>query len=82
MPTLKRTQMYFPEDMLRELRKWAKAEKTTLASIVRMAVSELLRKQKAKDWQEDPLWNLVGASKSRDGDLSVNHDRHLYGKDR
>jgi ribosome recycling factor len=80
MPTLKRTQMYFGEDTLRELKRKAREEKTTVADIVRSAVSELLRKEKAKDWMEDPLWNMVGSSSSKDTNLSVNHDKYLYRK--
>ena len=82
MPTLKRTQMYFPEDVLRELKRKAREEKTTVAEIVRSSVSEILRKEKAKDWIEDPLWNMVGSSSSKDRDLSVNHDKYLYGKNK
>jgi post-segregation antitoxin (ccd killing protein) len=82
MPTLKRTQMYFPEDVLRELKRKAREEKTTVAEIVRSSVSEKLRKEKAKDWTEDPLWNMVGSSSSKDRDLSVNHDKYLYGKNK
>ncbi len=82
MPTLKRTQMYFPEDVLRELKRKAREEKTTIAEIVRSSVSEILRKEKAKDWIEDPLWNMVGSSSSKDRDLSVNHDKYLYGKNK
>ena len=80
MPTLKRTQMYFPEEILRELKRKASEEKTTIADIVRKAVSALLKKEKTKNWTEDPLWNMVGASKSKDKDLSVHHDKYLYGK--
>ncbi len=82
MPTLKRTQMYFPEDVLRELKRKAREEKTTVAEIVRNSVSETLRKEKAKDWTEDPLWNMVGSSSSKDRDLSVHHDKYLYGKNK
>ncbi|MDH5202249.1 MAG: ribbon-helix-helix domain-containing protein [Nitrospirota bacterium] len=80
MPTLKRTQMYFPEDLLRRLRRKAEEENTTIAYIVRNAVSELLRKENAKNWMEDSLWKIVGSSSSKDRDLSVNHDKYLYGK--
>jgi metal-responsive CopG/Arc/MetJ family transcriptional regulator len=80
MSTLKRTQMYFPEEMLREMKKKAKEEKSTVAKIVRNAVSDLLKQERAKDWKEDSLWNMVGAGDSKDGDLSVNHDKYLYGK--
>lgn len=82
MPTLKRTQMYFPEDLLRRLRRKAEEENTTIAYIVRKAVSELLRKENAKNWIEDSLWKMVGSSSSKDRDLSVNHDKYLYGKNK
>lgn len=80
MPTLKRTQMYIQEDMLIKLKKKADAEKTTIAGIVRNAVSEFLGKEEAKDWTKDPLWSMVGTSSSKEKDLSVNHDKYLYGK--
>jgi hypothetical protein len=79
MTTLKRTQVYFPEDMLEALKSKAKKEKTTIADIVRKAVSEILKKEEMKDWENDPLWNIVGAGSSEDGDLSINHDKYLYG---
>ncbi len=80
MATLKRTQMYFPEEVIIELKKKASEERTTVANIVRTAVSELFKKEKAKNWMQDPLWNMIGSSSSKDGDLSVNHDKYLYGK--
>ncbi len=82
MATLRRTQMYLPEDILLELKRKAGKEKTTIANIVRNAVSDFLKKEKAKDWENDPLWNMVGAGSSQEGDISVNHDKYLYGKDR
>jgi hypothetical protein len=82
MPTLKRTQMYFPEDLLREIKRKAHKEKTTIAGIVRTAVSELLKKEETKDWTEDPLWNMIGSGSSKDGDLSFSHDKYLYGKNK
>lgn len=82
MATLKRTQMYFPNEMLRDLKKKAAEEKTSVAEIVREAVSELFKKKKVKNWQDDPLWNMVGRSGSKDNDLSINHDKYLYGKKR
>ncbi|MBI4654144.1 MAG: hypothetical protein HY752_04025 [Nitrospirae bacterium] len=82
MATLKRTQMYFPEELLRELKRKASEEKTTIANIVRGAVSSLLKQEKAKNWIDDSLWNMIGASGSKDNDLSVNHDKYLYGKNK
>lgn len=80
MSTLKRTQMYFPEDMFRELKRKAEEEKSTVSDIVRRAVKEFLGKEKEKNWQDDPRWRMVGAGSSGDGTLSARHDEHLYGK--
>lgn len=81
MPTLKRTQMYFPEELLDQLRRKAGKEKTTVSNIVRNAVVELIKKDQAKNWERDPLWEIVGANRSQDQDLSEKHDKYLYGKD-
>lgn len=80
MATLKRTQMYFPEDLLNDVKRKADREKTTVSEIVRGAVLELIRRDKEKNWEEDPLWNMVGSIESKDGDLSISHDAYLYGK--
>lgn len=77
---LKRTQMYFPEETLRKLKKKSKEEKTTVSDIVRSAVYAFLDKKEKKDWERDPLWNSIGAGSSKEKDLSVNHDKYLYGK--
>ncbi len=82
MAMLKRTQMYFPEDVIMKLKRKASREKTTISDIVRNAVSEFFSKEKTKDWKKDPLWDMVGSSTSKDKDLSVNHDKYLYGKNR
>lgn len=80
MSTLKRTQIYFPEDILMELRKKANEENISIAKVIRSAVLELIKKEKKKNWIEDPLWNMVGSSISKDKNLSVNHDKYLYEK--
>jgi hypothetical protein len=72
--------MYFPEDLLDELRKKAAKEKTTLSHLVRSAVLELIKKDKLLNWENDPLWSMIGSSQSSDEDLSINHDAYLYGK--
>ncbi len=80
--TLKRTQMYFPEDMLQQVRQLADSEHTTIAEIVRNAVGEFLRKKKKReiDWDNDPLWDIVGqACGSGCSDVAEHHDVYLYG---
>lgn len=82
MLVLKRTQMYFYENALIELKRKAKEENTSIANIVRNAISEFLAKEKRKNWIEDPLWNMAGSTRSKDKDLSVNHDKYLYWKNK
>src|SRR4030067_3123462 len=57
MPAFKRTQMYFNEDVLRELKKKAKEEETTVAELVRESASILFEKERKKNGINDPLWN-------------------------
>lgn len=37
-----------------------------------------ISKEKAKEWTNDPLWDMVSFSSSKYCDLSVNHDIYLY----
>jgi hypothetical protein len=82
MSTLKRTQMYFPEDMLTELKLVASAKKESISEVVREAVTSFLKQNNshAKNWKTDPLWDMVGTASSGLSDGSLNHDFYLYGK--
>lgn len=82
MSTLKRTQMYFPEEMFREMKFLAEQEQSSVAEIVRKAVGEFLGKRAEKVWEDDPLWQIVGSSDSGLTDLAARHDDYLYGKRR
>ena len=77
----KRTQVYFPEDLYSKISKRAKQESKSSAQIIREAVVEYLEKKKEQelDWENDPIFKLVGIAKSGVADLSVNHDHYLYG---
>jgi hypothetical protein len=80
--TLRRTQMYFPEDMLTELRLVASARNESVSEVVRDAVASFLEQKNspAKNWEADPLWDMVGSGNSGLSDGSLNHDYYLYGK--
>lgn len=82
MSTLKRAQMYFPEDMLNELKLVAHSQKESISEVVRGAVDSFLKQKKShtKNWKSDPLWNMVGTASSDLHDGSLNHDFYLYGK--
>lgn len=82
MSVLKRTQMYFYENILMELRRKAEEENSSMAGIVRGAVSEFLAKESEKNWMRDSLWDIIGSANSKDKDLSINHDKYLYGKNK
>lgn len=76
----KRTQMYFPIEIFNELKLLSKKEHKSIAGIIReVAIDFLKKKRKIASWKNDPLANIVGKGKSRDTDLSIYHDKYLYG---
>lgn len=74
----KRTQVYFPEKLYRDVKKRAKAESKSLAAVVREAVQKHMA-GKEIDWENDPIFKLAGIMKTGTKDLSVNHDHYIYG---
>ncbi len=74
----KRTQVYFPEKLYRDVQKRAKAESKSVAAVVREAVRKHLV-EKEIDWKTDSIFKLVGIMKTGATDLSVNHDHYIYG---
>ena len=81
--TMVRTQVYLPRDIYRRLQKRAEENDLTLAVQVREALVEYLKRSDAAEAPilraDDPLFQLIGAASSKEGDLSVNHDHYLYG---
>ncbi len=79
--TEKRTQVYFPEELYNKVERKAKKNSKSAAAIIREAVEEYLeKKEKEIDWDNDPIWKLVGIIESGVDDLSVNHDEYIYGE--
>lgn len=81
--TAKRTQIYLPADLYQEVLRYANAEGLSLAAVIRWALQRSLphvHTPSAWTYERDPIWKLVGAAKSREGDLSTCHDHYLYGK--
>lgn len=79
----KRTQVYFPKELYDRLENEAKKENNSVASLIRKATEEYLsNKKKEVDWDNDPIWNLVGFAESKEGDWSERHDFYLYGLDK
>lgn len=77
----KRTQLYFPDPLFDELKRQAKKRHCSMAEVVRSAVKDFLAKKEVQDWNRDPLWEMIGKAESKEGDLSIHHDRYLYGRD-
>jgi hypothetical protein len=76
--SLRRTQIYLEEDVLQELRKRARREKTTIAALIREALSLMVLKKRKLDWTNDPILKITAIGKSAEGDLSSRHDKYLY----
>lgn len=75
---LRRTQIYLEEDVLVSLRRRAEKEGTTLAALVREALSLYMFDSKKANWDGDPIQRIAGLGRSKRGDLAKNHDRYLY----
>jgi len=51
-----------------------------MAEQIRQALREYLDREEGVVLREDdPIWNIVGAISTDDGDLSIRHDEYLYG---
>jgi hypothetical protein len=81
--TMVRTQVYLPRDIYQRLQKRAAENDLTLAVQVREALVDYLERTDATEAPilraDDPIFQLIGAASSKEGDLSVNHDHYLYG---
>ena len=81
--TMVRTQIYLPRDMYRRLQKRAEENDLTLAVQVREALVNYLERTDVAEAPilraDDPIFQMIGAASSKEGDLSVNHDHYLYG---
>ena len=77
----KRTQIYLPLQMFGALKKEARAEKKPIAQVIREAIQNYLEERRVRkiDWKNDPVTQGIGSIVA-DADLSVHHDKYLYGE--
>lgn len=79
-----RTQVYLPRRVYDKLQTRADKQGLTLAVQVRTALQDYLERIESQEEgilrADDPLFQLIGAAASREGDLSVSHDHYLYGR--
>ncbi len=81
--TMVRTQVYLPREIFQRLQKRAKDNNLTLAVQIREALVDYLERAGVEEAPilraDDPIFQMIGAASSEEGDLSVNHDHYLYG---
>jgi hypothetical protein len=78
-----RTQVYLSHEIYEKLQARADRHGLTMAVQVRTALEDYLERVESEEEgtlrADDPLFQLIGAAASEEGDLSVNHDHYLYG---
>ncbi len=76
------TQVDLPRDMVELLKQCGEAQGLTLAQQILAVLTAYLEDHDDPILKaDDPIFNIAGAMDSGVGDLSVHHDRYLYGKD-
>jgi len=77
----KRTQIYLPFEIFGALKKEARAEKKSIAQVIREAIVNYLEERRVRkiDWKNDPITKMIGKGHAEVNDLSINHDHYLYG---
>ncbi|HEV3311064.1 MAG TPA: CopG family transcriptional regulator [Chloroflexota bacterium] len=78
---MKRTQIYFEEDLDRDLRQVAASQGRSAAALIREAVREYLEARGSRDAAEDPLLLAVGVFAGGPTDSARHHDEYLYADD-
>jgi len=80
MSTMVRTQVYIPRDVYEELKRRSKSTGLAMAEQIRRALREYLEREEGVVLREDdPIWNIVGAGSFGPNDVSIHHDKYLYG---
>jgi len=76
-----RTQIYLSEEQYRLLKQRARLLGRSVAELIRTAVAQYLERSASQDVlsPDDPIFDIVGRGESDTSDLSVGHDRYLYG---
>lgn len=81
-----RTQIYLPKELYQEVDLEAIREKKPKAQIIREVLEDGLSRRRSKATVGEALAKIIAVghkyvSKKTPRDLSVNHDKYLYGED-
>lgn len=74
----RRAQLYLTKEQYQKVMRLAKQKHTSFAQVVREAIEEFLRKNHSR-WEQDPITKHIGVFEGKETDLSINHDRYIYG---
>jgi hypothetical protein len=78
-----RTRIYLPEELYQRLQDRSKATGKSMAEQIRESLTIYFTEIKAGTPKpEDPIWGLIGATQSKDQDLSTRYDDYLYPKNK
>ncbi len=80
-----RTQLYLDVEQKKILERRSRATGKSVGQLIREAVDEIykLRRPLNKSLsQDDPIWDYIGAGRSKEKDISTHHDQYLYGRQR
>lgn len=80
MNTDVKTNLYFPKDQYAAMKQITKKLGTSIAGYVRQVIDKDIKaREEKKDWENDPAWNIIGIGRTKERDVSINHDHYLYG---
>jgi hypothetical protein len=73
-------QIYLTEDLYRKLKDKSRQNCLPMAQYIRESLQQYLLREEDKvtEAPDDPIWQIAGRGMSDTGDLSTEHDRHLY----
>jgi hypothetical protein len=68
-----------PEDVFKKANHIFRIKGIELKEYLVDFLKRVVTVEKRIDYSKDPIWNIVGLGKSEEGDVSVKHDKYLYG---
>jgi hypothetical protein len=93
--TMKRTQVYLPEELYEQVRRVSYEQKKSMAAVVRQALTEYLlvdktrpravkleeeRELSEEELRNHPLYQIIGMCSTDIEDGAEKHDYYLYGE--
>lgn len=75
-----RTQLYLEDSQYEFLKDLARAEKKSIAQIIREWIDERRQKRALSKIEKDPFWEIRGIGASGCSDVGRRFDEYLYGK--